>query len=63
MKDTQPQMLSNFIDAVSEAAGCAWQMAHIFNDPRWLSIRDCLEMVREIAPNAAIIEGINSYGR
>lgn len=48
MKKSKPQLLSEFIEAVNEASGCAWQMVHIFQDPRWMLLRDVLDGVKQL---------------
>lgn len=36
------RLLNEFMDGMSQAFGGAWQLAHAYSDPRWLTVRDAI---------------------
>ena len=56
MERTQPQILGELINALSQASGGASVLIHLLQDPRFIIIRDTLDLVKEgcieLAPQA-----------
>ena len=54
-------LLSEFIDGLTKASGAASQYVHAHQDPRFMYIRDKLELIKskcvKIAINASVIQG------
>ena len=50
---TEQQMLIRFLDALKQASGSAHQLAHAQQNPRWLQVRDNLEVLRTTAATMA----------
>lgn len=48
------ELLSQFMSSLSEAAGTAHVMCHMFQDPRFLAVRDLLEAVRNECVEVAV---------
>lgn len=44
---TQPEVLTDLIFALSQASGAASQIIHALQDPRFIQIRDTIELTRE----------------
>lgn len=42
---SEPEMLVRFVDGLKAAAGSAHQLAHAQENPKWLTVRDKLEML------------------
>ena len=56
VKALTTNLLTEFIDALNESANCASQLVHIYQDPRWIAIREALIMARAITINLAASE-------
>ena len=60
----QTELLQQFIDSMTFAAGAAWQMIHAHQDPRFIGIRGALEGMKNscmsiaMAPSDAIAKEI-----
>lgn len=48
-------LLNELMESLTQSAGGAWQLAHSRHDPRWLVIRDILEMVRSQVADIAVL--------
>lgn len=44
---SQPLLLNQLIEALNQAAGGASQLIHGMQDPRWMVIRDSVELTKE----------------
>ena len=42
----QPKLLNELIESLAQAAGGASQLVHHMRDPRWMGIRDIIELVQ-----------------
>lgn len=43
----QPRLLNELVQALSQAAGGASQLIHQMQDPRWMMIREAIELTQE----------------
>lgn len=43
----QPRLLNELVEAISQAAGASGQLIHTMNDPRWMVIREALDLTKE----------------
>lgn len=43
----QPRLLNQLIESLGQASGAASQLLHLHQDPRWLMIRDALDLAKE----------------
>ena len=46
-KRTQAQVLTELIHAIGQASGSAWQIVHLQQDPRFIMIREALDLMKE----------------
>lgn len=44
---SQPVLLNQLVEALNQAAGGASQLIHTMSDPRWMIIRDSIELTKE----------------
>lgn len=47
MERTQPQMLQQLIEGLTQAEGACSQIIHQHEDPRWMMIRQALSLTKE----------------
>lgn len=43
----QPRLLKELVDGLAQAGGGASQLIHTLSDPRWMIIRDAVELSKE----------------
>lgn len=43
----QPRLLNQLIESLGQASGAASQILHMHQDPRWMMIRDALDLAKE----------------
>lgn len=43
----QPKILKDLCDSLTQAAGAASQLTHSMQDPRWMLIRESLDLTKE----------------
>ncbi len=43
----QPRLLNDLIESLGQASGATSQLIHMHQDPRWMMIRDALDLARE----------------
>lgn len=51
---TEHEIYTRLIDSLKSASGCAQQMAHMRKDPRWLKVRNALEIASTKVTQLAI---------
>lgn len=56
IKLTQPQMLQELIQGLTQAEGAAGQIIHQHQDPRWILIRDTLSGAKELCFSMATFD-------
>lgn len=49
----QPVLLNQLVEALNQAAGGASQLIHAMQDPRWLMVRDMIELTKHGALDQA----------
>jgi hypothetical protein len=47
MKRGHIQILSEFIGGLNDATAAASQLVHHFNNPKWMAVRDMLNIIRD----------------
>lgn len=50
---SQPVLLNDLVEALNQANGGASQLLHAMQDPRWMIIRDSIELVKHGALQVA----------
>lgn len=48
-----PKLLNNIVDGLSQAIGASSQIVHMHQDPRWMAIRETLEIAKKGCTNYA----------
>lgn len=43
----QPKLLNDLVESLRQAAGGASQLVHMMGDPRWMMIREAIELTQE----------------
>lgn len=43
----QPRLLKDLCDALTQASGAASQLTHTMTDPRWMIIREAIDLTKE----------------
>lgn len=43
----QPRILNELVESLGQAAGAAGQLIHTMSDPRWMVIRESLDLAKE----------------
>jgi len=54
MKRGHVQILSEFIEGLNDANGAASQLVHHFQNPKWMAIRDMLNIIRDSYISGAV---------
>ncbi len=44
---SQSRILNEMVDGITQAAGACSQLIHTMQDPRWMTIREMLELTKE----------------
>ena len=57
-----PKLLNEFIESIGQAAGAASQLLHAHQDPRWMIVREALELTKEGATKVATIAAVKITG-
>jgi hypothetical protein len=56
---TQPEMLKEMVESLSQAEGAASQLIHMLQDPRFMVIRESLQLAKEgvlmLAPQGLMV--------
>lgn len=50
---SSPKLLNEFIESIGQAAGATTQLLHHHQDPRWMMVREALELTKEGATKVA----------
>lgn len=43
----QPRLLNDLVASLNQASGAAGQIIHLHQDPRWMMIREALDIAKE----------------
>lgn len=43
----QPAILKKLLDSLTQASGAASQLTHTMSDPRWMIIREAIDLTKE----------------
>lgn len=52
----QPRLLSELVDSLAQASGGASQLIHSLGDPRWIMIREAVDLLKEGVMSIASFE-------
>lgn len=52
----QPKLLNELVESLGQAVGAASQIIHLHQDPRWMMVREALELAREGVMSVATFE-------
>lgn len=52
----QPKLLNELIEGLTQAIGACSQLTHTMQDPRWMTMREMVELAREGATLTATFE-------
>lgn len=52
----QPKILNSMIEALAQASGGCAQMTHHRGDPRWIAMRQTIELVRDACISQATFQ-------
>lgn len=55
MKKTAPQLLNELIESLGQASGAASQIIHQHQDPRWITVREALDLAKEGCMGLAVM--------
>lgn len=58
--ENQPKLLKELSDSLSQAEGSASQLIHSMQDPRWIFIREALDLTKEGVMKLATFEASKS---
>lgn len=53
---TAPQLLNELVESITQAAGACSQLIHVHQDPRWMTIREMLDLFKEGIVGAATFQ-------
>lgn len=59
----QPKALNDLISSLNQALGAASQIIHMHQDPRWMMIRDALELTKEGVTSVASMAARLTVGK
>lgn len=54
MTRSKTQMLAEFIEGLNLATAASGQLVHHFSNPKWMAVRDMLELVRDNSINMTL---------
>jgi len=56
----QPKLLRELVDALTQASGAASQLTHTMSDPRWILIRESIDLTKEGVINVITFQASKS---
>jgi L-cysteine desulfidase len=56
----QPKILKDLCDALTQASGAASQLTHTMQDPRWMMIRESIDLTKEGVINVITFQASKS---